>query len=88
MNARSTATAAALYGLVVDTVASVSSPRVAEMVKLLKNTFLFVIEVDDGGYRVATSAEVDAALRQRELFGAAEYPVQRVGPDDRTGDVD
>ena len=50
---------------------------------------LFVIEVDDGGgYRVATSAEVDAALRQRELFGAAEYPVQRVGPDDRTGDVD
>ena len=33
------------------------------------------IEVDDGsGFRPATAAEVDAALRQRELFGAAEYP--------------
>ena len=36
---------------------------------------LFAIEVDDGsGFRPATAAEVDAALRQRELFGAAEYP--------------
>ena len=50
---------------------------------------LFAIEVDDGGgFRAATTAEVYAALlRQRELFGAAEYPVQRVGPDDRD-DVD
>ena len=31
--------------------------------------------------------EVDAALRQRELFGAAEYSVQHVGSDDRD-DVD
>ena len=38
----------------------------------------FVIEVDDGdGFRAATAAEVDAALRQRELFGAADYLVQR-----------
>ena len=38
---------------------------------------LFAVEVDDGGgFRAATPAEVDAALRQRELFGAAEYPVQ------------
>ena len=37
---------------------------------------LFVIEVDAGdGFRAATAAEVDAALRQRELFGAADYPV-------------
>ena len=36
---------------------------------------MFAIEVDDGsGFRPATAAEVDAALRQRELFGAAEYP--------------
>ena len=33
---------------------------------------LFAIDVDDGGgFRAATTAEVDAALRQRELFGAA-----------------
>ena len=37
---------------------------------------------DGGGFRAATPAEVDAALRQRELFGAAEYPVQRVNADD------
>ena len=44
---------------------------------------LFVIEVDDGvGFRAATTAEVDAALRQRELFGAAEYPARRVSADD------
>ena len=44
---------------------------------------LFVNEVDDGGgFRAATTAEVDAALRPRELFGAAEYPVQRVSADD------
>ena len=43
---------------------------------------------DGGGFRAATPAEVDAALRQRELFGAVEYPVQRIGPDDRAGDVD
>ena len=50
---------------------------------------LFAIEVDDGGgFRAATAADVDAALRQRELFGAAEYTVQRVGPDDRAGDGD
>ena len=49
---------------------------------------LFVIEVDDGGgFRAATMAEVDAALRQRELFGAAEYSVRHVGSDDRD-DVD
>ena len=39
MNARSTEAAAALYRLIVDTVVPVSSPRVAEMVKLLENTF-------------------------------------------------
>ena len=39
MDARSTETAAALYRLIVDTVVPVSSPRVAEMVKLLENTF-------------------------------------------------
>ena len=44
---------------------------------------LFAIEVnDDGGFRAATTSEVDAALRQRELFGAAEYPVQRVSADE------
>ena len=49
---------------------------------------LFAIEVDDGGgFRAATAAEVDAALRQRELFGAAEYSVRHVGSDDRD-DVD
>ena len=42
---------------------------------------------DGGGFRAATTAEVDAALRQRELFGAAEYPMQHVGSDDRD-DVD
>ena len=47
---------------------------------------LFVIEVDDGAvFRPATTVEVDAALRQRELFGAAEYPVQRVDAAERTG---
>ena len=39
VDARSTETAAALYRLIVDTVVPVSSPRVAEMVKLLENTF-------------------------------------------------
>ena len=39
VDVRSTAAAAALYGLIVDTVVPVSSPRVAEMVKLLENTF-------------------------------------------------
>ena len=39
VNERSTEAAAALYGLIVDTVVPVSSPRVAEMVKLLENTF-------------------------------------------------
>ena len=34
---------------------------------------LFEIAVDDGdGFRPATTAEVDTALRQRELFGAAD----------------
>ena len=48
---------------------------------------LFVIEVDDGdGFRAATAAEVDAALRQRELFGAADYPVQRDDAAERAGD--
>ena len=48
------------------------------------------IEVDDGGgFRAATTAEVDAALRQRELFGAAEYTVRHVGSaDDDRDDVD
>ena len=50
---------------------------------------LFAIKVDDGGgSRAATTAEVDAALREWELFGAAEYPVQCVGPEDRAVDVD
>ena len=41
-------------------------------------------EVDDGGgFRAATGAKVDAALWQRELFRAAEYPVRRAQPDDR-----
>ena len=48
---------------------------------------LFAIEVDDGGFRAATTAEVDVALRQRELFGAAEHPVRHVGSDGRD-DVD
>ena len=39
------------------------------------------------GSRAATTAEVDAALRQRELFGAAEYSLQHVGSDDRD-DID
>ena len=48
---------------------------------------LFVIEVDDGdGFRAATAAEVDAALRQRELFGAADCPVQRDDAAERAGD--
>ena len=42
---------------------------------------LFEIAVDDGdGFRPATTAEVDAALRQRELFGAAEAAEQPDGP--------
>ena len=41
---------------------------------------LFEIAVDDGdGFRPATTEEVDTALRQRELFGAAESPVDRTG---------
>ena len=48
---------------------------------------LFAIEDDGDGFRAATMAEVDAALRQRTLFGAAEYPVRHVGLDDRD-DVD
>ena len=44
---------------------------------------LFLIEVDDGqGFRPATAVEVDAALRQRELFGAADYPARNVSHDD------
>lgn len=39
VDARSTEMAAALYRLIADTVVPVSSPRVAEMVKLLENTF-------------------------------------------------
>ena len=47
---------------------------------------LFLIEVDDGlGFRPATTAEVDAALRQRELFGAADYPAMEVDRDARSG---
>ena len=41
---------------------------------------LFAIEVDDGGgFRAATAAEVDAALRQRN-------PVQCVDAAERPGD--
>ena len=41
---------------------------------------LFRIEVDGGnGFRPATAAEVDSALRQRELFGAADYPARNLG---------
>ena len=39
VDARSTELAATLYELIVDTVVRVSSPRVAEMVELLENTF-------------------------------------------------
>ena len=39
VDARSTEAAAALYGHIAETVVPVSSPRVAEMVKLLENTF-------------------------------------------------
>ena len=49
----------------------------------------FLIDVDDGhGFRPATTPEVDTALRQRELFGAADYPgVGRNPPsDDRPPD--
>ena len=50
---------------------------------------LFAIEVDDGGaFRAATAAEREAALRHRELFGAAEHPVQHVDAAQRAGDVD
>ena len=48
---------------------------------------VFAIELDDGdGFRAATAAEVDAALRQRELFGAADYPLRRDDAVERTGD--
>ena len=41
----------------------------------------FVSDVDDGrGFRPATTPEVDAALRQRELFGAADYPADGRNP--------
>ena len=44
---------------------------------------LFLIEVDDGrGFRPATVVEVDSALRQRELFGAADYPAPDLAHDD------
>ena len=39
VDARSTEAAVALYGLIVETVVPVSSPRVAAMVKLLENTY-------------------------------------------------
>ena len=39
INAESTALAAALYGIAIERIVEVSSPRVAEMVKLLENTF-------------------------------------------------
>ena len=49
----------------------------------------FAIEVDDGtGFRAATAPEVDAALRHRKLFGAAEHLVRRVDAAERAGDVD
>ena len=44
----------------------------------------FLIDVDDGhGFRPATTPEVDSALRQRELFGAADYPDRDLGHDAR-----
>ena len=44
---------------------------------------LFAIEVNDGGgFPRGDDGRVDAALRQRELFGAAEHPVQRVNAAD------
>ena len=47
---------------------------------------LFLIEVDDGrGFRPATVVEIDSALRQRELFGAADYPAPDLGHDDGPG---
>jgi len=39
VNAESTALAAALYGIAIEHIVEVSSPQVAEMVKLLENTF-------------------------------------------------
>ena len=66
---------------------SCSGPSILRMAKhqrrliLGRGRGLFVIEVDDGGgFRPATTVEVDAALRQRELFGAAEYPLPNVRP--------
>ena len=39
---------------------------------------LFALAVDDGGgFRAATTAEVDAALRQRELFGSGGVSCRR-----------
>ena len=35
---------------------------------------------------VCSAIEVDAALRQRELFGAADYPLRRADAAERTGD--
>ena len=50
---------------------------------------LLAIEVDDGGaFRAATAAELDAAMRQRELFGATEHLVQRVDAAQRAGHID
>ena len=49
---------------------------------------LFAIEVDAvGGFRAATAAEVDAALRQRELYWAAQCPARRADAPERAGDV-
>ena len=50
---------------------------------------LFAIEVDDGtGFEAAPAPKVDAALRHRELFGAAEHLVRRVDTVECAGDVD
>ena len=47
---------------------------------------LFQIDVDDGKCRPATTTEVDAALRCRKLFGAADPAAMEVGRGARCGD--
>ena len=54
---------------------------------MLRGLELFAIDVDDRGGFCAATPEAHSALRQPELFGAAEYPVQQVVSDDRD-DVD
>ena len=68
IGAASTTAATALYDLIVDTVVPVSSPRAAEMVKLLENTFRAVniglvneVALMCGGFGVDVWEVIDAA---------------------------